>query len=123
MIIILKENTTPQELNNLTDFIKSHGLTPHISEGVHQTIMGLVGDTSRIDIESISPHKRVIVKTNRIVFNSDTDFPWSEAHPQNPGSYSEYNRGGQSPELSDNVFFHFSHLIFYKVRYRVFRLW
>ena len=59
MIIILKENTTPQELNNLTDFIKSHGLTPHISEGVHQTIMGLVGDTSRIDIESISQLKIV----------------------------------------------------------------
>lgn len=59
MIIILKENTTPQELNNLTDFIKSHGLTPHISEGVHQTIMGLVGDTSQIDIESISQLKIV----------------------------------------------------------------
>ena len=59
MIIILKENTTPQELNNLTDFIKSHGLTPHISEGVHQTIMGLVGDTSQIDIESMSQLKIV----------------------------------------------------------------
>ena len=59
MIIILKENTTPQELNNLTDFIKLHGLTPHISEGVHQTIMGLVGDTSQIDIESISQLKIV----------------------------------------------------------------
>ena len=59
MIIILKENTTTQELNNLTDFIKSHGLTPHISEGVHQTIMGLVGDTSQIDIESISQLKIV----------------------------------------------------------------
>ena len=59
MIIILKENTTPQELKNLTDFIKSHGLTPHISEGVHQTIMGLVGDTSQIDIESISQLKIV----------------------------------------------------------------
>ena len=59
MIIILKENTTPQELKNLTDLIKSHGLTPHISEGVHQTIMGLVGDTSQIDIESISQLKIV----------------------------------------------------------------
>lgn len=59
MIIILKENTTEQEIIKLTDFVKSHGLTPHISEGVHQTIMGLVGDTSQIDIESISQLKNV----------------------------------------------------------------
>lgn len=59
MIIILKENTTEQEIKNLTDFVKSHGLTPHISEGAHQTIMGLVGDTSQIDIESISQLKNV----------------------------------------------------------------
>ena len=54
MIIILKENTTSQELNALAEFVKSHGVVPHITEGVHQTIMGLVGDTTRIDIESIS---------------------------------------------------------------------
>ena len=54
MIIILKENTTSQELNALAEFVKSHGVDPHITEGVHQTIMGLVGDTTRIDIESIS---------------------------------------------------------------------
>ena len=54
MIIILKGNTTAQELSNLTEMVKAHGVTPHITEGVHQTIMGLVGDTTRIDIESIS---------------------------------------------------------------------
>ena len=54
MIIILKENTTSQELNALAEFVKSHGVVPHVTEGVHQTIMGLVGDTTRIDIESIS---------------------------------------------------------------------
>lgn len=59
MIIILKENTTSQELNNLTEMVKAHGVIPHITEGVHQTIMGLVGDTTRIDIESISQLKIV----------------------------------------------------------------
>lgn len=54
MIIILKENTTRSDLNNLTELVKAHGVTPHITEGVHQTIMGLVGDTTKIDIESIS---------------------------------------------------------------------
>ena len=54
MIIILKENTTSQELNNLTEMVKAYGVIPHLTEGVHQTIMGLVGDTTKIDIESIS---------------------------------------------------------------------
>ena len=59
MIIILKENTTAQELNSLTEMVKSYGVIPHVTEGVHQTIMGLVGDTTRIDIESISQLKIV----------------------------------------------------------------
>ena len=59
MIIILKEDTTAQELNSLSDMLKSQGVIPHITEGVHQTIMGLVGDTTRIDIESISQLKIV----------------------------------------------------------------
>jgi 3-deoxy-7-phosphoheptulonate synthase len=54
MIIILKENTTSSDLNNLAEIVKAHGVIPHITEGVHQTIMGLVGDTTKIDIESIS---------------------------------------------------------------------
>ena len=59
MIIILKENTTAQELNSLAEMVKAHGVTPHLTEGVHQTIMGLVGDTTRIDIETISQLKIV----------------------------------------------------------------
>ena len=59
MIIILKENTTARELSSLTEMLKSHGVTPHITEGIHQTIVGLVGDTTRIDIESISQLKTV----------------------------------------------------------------
>ena len=59
MIIILKEKTTKEELSSLTEMLHAHGVTPHMTEGVHQTILGLVGDTSRIDIESISQLKIV----------------------------------------------------------------
>ena len=59
MIIILQENATNQEIANLTELVKAHGVTPHITQGVHQTIMGLVGDTTGIDIESISQLKIV----------------------------------------------------------------
>ena len=43
MIIILKENTSRQELDQLVDLVKSYGVTPHMTQGVHQTILGLVG--------------------------------------------------------------------------------
>lgn len=59
MIIILKENTSRQDLDQLVDLVKSYGVTPHMTQGVHQTILGLVGDTTRIDIESISQLKNV----------------------------------------------------------------
>ena len=51
MIIILKENPEKRQLDNLISWIESQGVSPHISEGLHQTIMGLVGDTAKIDIE------------------------------------------------------------------------
>jgi 3-deoxy-7-phosphoheptulonate synthase len=51
MVIILKENPEKNQLDNLLSWLKSQGVTPHITQGMHQTIMGLVGDTARIDIE------------------------------------------------------------------------
>ncbi|MBE6390347.1 MAG: 3-deoxy-7-phosphoheptulonate synthase [Lentisphaerae bacterium] len=51
MVIILKENPEASQLENLISWIKEQGVTPHITQGVHQTIMGLVGDTARIDID------------------------------------------------------------------------
>ena len=51
MVIILKENPEKRQLDNLLQWIESQGVTPHITEGMHQTIVGLVGDTAKIDID------------------------------------------------------------------------
>ena len=51
MVIILKENPEQHQLDNLISWIKDQGVTPHITQGMHQTIMGLVGDTAKIDID------------------------------------------------------------------------
>ena len=51
MVIILKENPEQHQLHNLIQWIESQGVTPHITQGLHQTIMGLVGDTAKIDID------------------------------------------------------------------------
>jgi len=53
MIVILKENPDQRQLENLTRWLKSMDLEINLSEGVHQTVMGLVGDTTRVDIDLI----------------------------------------------------------------------
>ena len=54
MIIILKQNPAPKQLESLKEWIKKMGLDIHESVGKHSTILGLVGDTSVVDIDLIS---------------------------------------------------------------------
>ena len=53
MIVILKENPDQQQLTILTNWLQEQNITIHRTEGIHQTILGLVGDTSHIDIDRI----------------------------------------------------------------------
>lgn len=53
MIVILKENSDQEQLAHLTNWLSEQGITVRRTEGVHQTILGLVGDTSHIDIDRI----------------------------------------------------------------------
>lgn len=53
MIAVLKSGTTDQQIENLTSWLKLQGLTVHLSKGSNHTIVGLVGDTSKIDAELI----------------------------------------------------------------------
>ena len=51
MISILKHGTTPEQTEHLIHWLKQMDLDVHISAGKEFTILGLVGDTSRLDIE------------------------------------------------------------------------
>ena len=53
MIAILKEGTTIQQRDSLCDWFKSMGLEVHLSEGQYKTIIGLIGDTSKVDIDLV----------------------------------------------------------------------
>ena len=53
MITVLKDNATMQQRENLIKWFESQGLRVHISVGEYQTVLGLVGDTSRIDEELV----------------------------------------------------------------------
>ena len=54
MIAILKHGTTPAQVNHLTTWLKHLNVDVHISEGKEVTVLGLIGDTSRVDIELLS---------------------------------------------------------------------
>ena len=51
MIAILKNGTTQEQKDHLIQWLKRQDLDVHVSEGTQVTILGLVGDTSRVDME------------------------------------------------------------------------
>ncbi len=54
MIAILKHGTTPEQTQHLIDWLARMDLSVHVSEGQHVTVLGLIGDTSRVDMELLS---------------------------------------------------------------------
>ncbi len=54
MIVILKDDPNEKQLENLKNWLRSMDLKIHESQGTDHRILGLVGDTSRVDIDLIS---------------------------------------------------------------------
>ena len=53
MVIILKQNPGAAQVESLRKFLEQKGLKTHLSEGSNRTVIGLVGDTSRVDMEML----------------------------------------------------------------------
>ena len=51
MIAVLKQGVSAAQLDHLKGWLSAQGLDVHVSRGKFQTIIGLVGDTSRVDID------------------------------------------------------------------------
>lgn len=51
MVTVLKHGVTDEQIENLCKWFKTRGLDVHISKGHYQTIIGLIGDTKKIDTE------------------------------------------------------------------------
>ena len=54
MIAVLKKETTQEQKQHLLTWLKNMGLEVHVSEGKEFTVFGLVGDTSRVDIDLLN---------------------------------------------------------------------
>ena len=53
MIVVLKHGAEPDKREQLIGWLKNQGLGVHVSEGAYQTVLGLIGDTVRVDMDLI----------------------------------------------------------------------
>ena len=81
MIAVLKRGTTDKEMQSLINWFEDQGLKVHVSKGEYQTIIGLIGDTSRIDadlvesldmVETVKRISEPFKKANRKFHPDDT---------------------------------------------------
>ena len=81
MIAVLKSGTGDSQIENLSSWLRSQGLDVHISKGSTHTVIGLVGDTTRIDedllrgldmVESVKRISEPFKSANRKFHPDDT---------------------------------------------------
>ena len=53
MIVVVKHGASEKQIENLTNWFKAKGVEPDVSKGTDMTIIGLVGDVSKIDTELV----------------------------------------------------------------------
>ena len=53
MIIIMRPDSTDEQINHVVEKLKKHGFGIHLSKGVERTVIGAIGDKSAIELESI----------------------------------------------------------------------
>ena len=49
MITVLKQGTTAEQRDQLIKWFEDQGLRVHVSVGEYQTVLGLIGDTTKVD--------------------------------------------------------------------------
>ena len=54
MIVILKPNVAHEKREQLIEWLKAQSLGVHISDGAFQTVLGLIGDTSKVDLDLLA---------------------------------------------------------------------
>ena len=65
MVVLLKKNADPAQLDNLISWLGSLGIDVHRSEGHYETVLGLIGDTSKVDIDFLES-LGIVEKVTRI---------------------------------------------------------
>src|SRR5215475_14549949 len=53
MIIVLRPDSTPEQIDHVLDRIRELGLKPHLSKGEVRTIVGVIGDEDKLHAEPL----------------------------------------------------------------------
>ena len=53
MIIVLKPHPTPDVVQHIIERIEAMGFTPHLSQGVSRTIIGVIGDEDKLQVHPL----------------------------------------------------------------------
>ena len=53
MIVVLKHNVTREKKEQLIVWLQNQGLRIHVSDGEFQTVLGLIGDTTKVDMDLV----------------------------------------------------------------------
>ncbi|MBC3796273.1 3-deoxy-7-phosphoheptulonate synthase [Acetobacterium tundrae] len=81
MIVVVKPNTKEEDIQRLIKMIETQGVKIHYSKGIDHTILGIVGDTTLVDVAKIRSNQIVenvlrvqepYKKANRLFHPDDT---------------------------------------------------
>jgi 3-deoxy-7-phosphoheptulonate synthase len=53
MIIVLKSTATPEQINHICEKVKELGLTPQVSRGIERTIIGVIGEEIKLQVQPL----------------------------------------------------------------------
>jgi len=95
MIVVLKRDPNEQQLNYLIEWFKSKNIQIHTSLGDSKMILGLVGDTAKLDVDLIAALESG--KVSAYI----TDFP-TDAVIGVEGVTALPHLGASTPESEDN---------------------
>src|SRR5881296_4406906 len=54
MIIVLRPDSTPDQIGHVLDRIRELGFKPHLSKGELRTIIGVIGDENKLQAEPLA---------------------------------------------------------------------
>jgi 3-deoxy-7-phosphoheptulonate synthase len=54
MIIVLRPDSTKEQIDHILDRIRELGFKPHVSQGTARTIIGVIGDENRLQVQPLS---------------------------------------------------------------------
>ena len=65
MIVVLKPGVSPEKKESLIHWLERQGLRVHVSDGELHTVLGLVGDASRVDMDLVGSLE-IVDKVSRV---------------------------------------------------------